>query len=786
MTRDPERSKARPSIPVLLQCGICLWIGCLLAGWLCEAVSPVLVLLESFAILFICLAFALFRRSIGMLGALVLRFVFVCLGVMLVAAQFQSIHAKRAVLSDSDPVPCMMRVLDDPTKGVFGYHATALVWENGSGLMDRVMKAFKVQVMLDDGDLEFGDEFQAVVTFSAVDEAATSYFDQQGLVSRCRIAQVQRVRPSNLGVLTDVREYYASVVDAALDEHWIDGDALAVLRALVVGDRRALFEGNLYGDVKVSGLAHLVAVSGAHLVIVMGLVGCVLRTLRVPGRASNVVQLLFLMGYLVMVGFPVSCIRAAVMTAVGLFSFAFSKRSYALGSLGAAVIALLLLDVSAAFSISFALSALSTLGIILFTPKFISWMPQAGNRVESLILEPFAMTCAALLVTFPLSISSFSQFSLVSPVSNIIAAPLVTAACAVGVLSFIAMPFAPLCNVLLHGAYGCAAAFVGAVRMLASVPYASIPVDAPFLPLALCSIALCALLWACWPKAFPAKAFTCIFLVLAVVGTGSKIVDAGATSVTMIDVGQGDAFLIKSKGSTMLIDTGNQPKKLYSGLARHGVRNLDAVLISHADDDHCGCLSDLRGVVGVDRVYVARGMDDVGTSKSHGLIEDAESVAGSDDVEELSAGDSLSVGAVSFTVLSPSMLEDEGQNEDSLCLMGESDLNGDGTCEWRMLFAGDAESDVLDELAHKKALDDIDILKVSHHGSKASLDEGLIKAMSPEVALISVGERNRYGHPAPRTLELLESCDAKVFRSDMQGDVVCSLTMENIAVSTMK
>ena len=254
----------------------------------------------------------------------------------------------------------------------------------------------------------------------------------------------------------------------------------------------------------------------------------------------------------------------------------------------------------------------------------------------------------------------------------------------------------------------------------------------------------------------------------------------------MLDVGQGDAFLVKSEGATMLIDTGNQPKKLYAGLARHGVQHLDAVVISHADDDHCGCLADLRGVVDVEEVYVARGMDELGTGKSQGLIKDAESVAREDEVKELSTGDSISLGAVSFTVLSPSALEDEGGNEDSLCLIGESDLNRDGKTEWRMLFAGDAETNVLDNLANKSALNDIDILKVSHHGSKGSLDDKVLSVMKPEIALISVGERNRYGHPAPNTLDLLAESDVQVFRSDTQGDVVCSLTMENIAVTAMK
>lgn len=748
--------------------------------------STVVVVLGSVGALLICILLLLSNRSAPLIRNVAVRLLFVGLGMLLVAAQFQSLHTKRAALIDSEAATYTMRILDDPAKGQFGYRATALAWKSDSNFIDRTTALFKVQLLFDDDKLGFGDEFQTEVGFSDVDEVTVPYFDQHGLAARCKLSHIQRVDPSNLGMLTDIRGQYTSTVDALLDAPWVDGNGSAALKALVVGDRRALFDGDVYSDVKVAGLAHLVAVSGAHLVIVTGLIGCVLKVLRAPRRTACAVQLVFLAGYLVMVGFPISCIRAAIMSMIGLFSFAFSRRSYALGSLGVTILVLLTLDVSAAFSVSFALSALSTLGIVLFTPKFCSWLPNTGKWAESFAFEPLAMTCAAILVTFPLSISSFSQFSLVSPISNILAAPLITATCALGVLSFMAMPLAPLCSVLLFCSYGCATTFTKVVQLLASVPYASVPLDLPFIPMAFCSVAACMVLWAVWPKTLPRKTIGCLFFAVLLLGAGLRIADARSTSVTMLDVGQGDAFLVKSEGATMLIDTGNQPKKLYAGLARHGVQHLDAVVISHADDDHCGCLADLRGVVDVEEVYVARGMDELGTGKSQGLIKDAESVAREDEVKELSTGDSISLGAVSFTVLSPSALEDEGGNEDSLCLIGESDLNRDGKTEWRMLFAGDAETNVLDNLANKSALNDIDILKVSHHGSKGSLDDKVLSVMKPEIALISVGERNRYGHPAPNTLDLLAESDVQVFRSDTQGDVVCSLTMENIAVTAMK
>lgn len=141
--------------------------------------------------------------------------------------------------------------------------------------------------------------------------------------------------------------------------------------------------------------------------------------------------------------------------------------------------------------------------------------------------------------------------------------------------------------------------------------------------------------------------------------------DANSTSIVMLDVGQGDSFLVKSRGLTLLIDTGNNPRKLLAGLARHGVNRLDGVVISHADDDHCGCLADLRGVVSVDSVFVAKGLSSVGTDKVDDMLKDAERLSSASGIRELAAGDMITIGSVCFKVISPESLTDKGENDDA-------------------------------------------------------------------------------------------------------------------------
>ena len=166
-----------------------------------------------------------------------------------------------------------------------------------------------------------------------------------------------------------------------------------------------------------------------------------------------------------------------------------------------------------------------------------------------------------------------------------------------------------------------------------------------------------------------------------------------------------------------------------------------------------------------------------------GLLENLARIVGPRDTQGLSRGDVLRVGRFSCEVIWPLAFEDEGGNADSLCLLVGYDADGDGASEFRTLLTGDAEAGQLDAMAGSADLRNIDVFKAGHHGSRAGLDEELATHLSPEVVLISVGESNRYGHPAPEVLRLCEAAGASVFRTDEHGDVKCRFEKERIEVS---
>lgn len=782
-THDDEHLVPRPTVPPILSCGLALWAGCA-AGLALAAEGAGL----PWAILAGCAGVAAAagiaaRRARESLSAASVALLFLALGVALSQAWYLSYEQRQGALLAQGGGAYLFQVVEDPQKGAYGFSVTARATPLDSQAGNR---GFLVRVSYKQDVPRYGEEFIAHATFFAPSDMARASYVRKGIVARASVSEVRPAAPSAFGGVTALRDDFITRLGAVAVERGLDDSAVALVRAVVAGDRTDLFEDPLYHEVKVVGLAHMVAVSGAHLVIVTGFVRTILRAARLPRVASRVLQLSFLMAYLVMVGMPISCVRAAAMAAVSVLAPAARRRTSASSALGIVIVALVALDPPCALSLSFALSALSTLGILLFAPLFSSWVPVSSRRARSLFVDPVAMTAAALLSTFPLSIASFAQFPFVAFASNVACVPLVTIMCGVGTLSFVAMGAAALFELLIGIACAAACAFIGVTGALASIPGANVPLSIGLAPLALLAAVIAIGLWVFWPRPPAPRTLVAAAVSFVLVFTVVATLPRQGDEIIMLDVGQGDAFIVRSKGKTLLIDTGRETKRLYEALARNGVRSLDAVLVTHADDDHCGSLYDLKGVEPCEAVILASGTSASDAVKCRDLVQDAQALVGEDGVIEVGQGDVLTIGSFSCTVISPARLADEGGNADSLCVLVESDLDEDGTTEWRALFCGDAEADTLSRLVAEGRLGAVDVYKVGHHGSRAALDEPLAQALNPRIALVSVGADNSYGHPAPQTLAYLEEVGAEVYRTDRDGDVVCSLTTERLSVGTLR
>ena len=517
--------------------------------------------------------------------------------------------------------------------------------------------AVTVRLRFEEGEdpPRYGDVLDADATLSAPGGSSAAYCWRQGAVLEGTARRVVSCeRADALGILTGLRN---RAIDLIADEGTDDG--AAVLAALVCGWRRG-------GDVRRLPDQRACAIPwrcrGAPVSIVAGCAAALLRALRVPRRAGAVLQASFLLGFLVLAAAPSSAVRAAVMAFAGMFAFTARRRPAALSALAVCMIGCIALDPRTALAVSFALSALSTLGIVLFAGLFQAWIAQCFQRAPRLAREALSLTAASSLAAAPLAASLFSQVPVVAPLANVAAAPLFPVVCAGGfaaVLASLAVP--AVAPALIGFASMGTGALTAVVRALASVPYASLPASVPLAGALLASAACAAALWLAWPRPSRRRAFGLVAAAACVmIGTVVVAPRLSGDEIVMLDVGQGDAFLVRSRGTAVLIDTGNQDRMLREALARHGAYRLDAVVITHGDDDHKGSLASLAGVVDVRRVLVAQDALSCGCEACVSLVADARKLAGDGGVVGLRQGDALQVGSFDLQTVWPERFSDEG------------------------------------------------------------------------------------------------------------------------------
>lgn len=246
-----------------------------------------------------------------------------------------------------------------------------------------------------------------------------------------------------------------------------------------------------------------------------------------------------------------------------------------------------------------------------------------------------------------------------------------------------------------------------------------------------------------------------------------------------MDVGQADAILVSDSASTLLVDAGLDDR-VAAALSRNHVRHLDAVVLTHLDEDHVGGLDDLVGVCSVGEVYVAEG---VAKLMGEELTSTVERLCGHGPCE-LAYEDIISCGGFTARVVWPRQpVEGSDGNADSVVLSVLYDVGGRSLSA---LLTGDAEKEQTGEILAFGDAGDIDLLKVGHHGSAVSVSAEQAKALSPEVSVASAGKNNRYGHPRAECVDALESAGSRFLCTIDAGDVIVYPGASGPRVSTQR
>jgi competence protein ComEC len=509
---------------------------------------------------------------------------------------------------------------------------------------------------------------------------------------------------------------------------------------------------------RAAGLAHLVALSGLHVGLLAGLILMVTPGMWPAWRFSLVI--LMVGGYVCLAGARPSLVRSTLMLIAMVGARLLRRPPQAANALGWVAAGMVLLRPSVTRDLGFQLTVAATAGILVLAPRLQlrwTWIPVP-------LRQAFSVSLGANLAALPWTLSAFYLATPLSPFWNLAGVPwaAVTLVLVFGWVSssIIMPPAAPLLEPILE--------VMGApLEMLGQLPpevLFSVPVGLGWWRALLLTIALIACLLT--------KRKVRIGVALGLVGLSLvwRVETPADPELTVIDVGQGDAILLRDGEQGLLVDGGGwrrsdiAQKILIPALARLGVSRLTAMVLTHPDIDHCEGLLALASYVPIGSFYTT-----VGWHRDPCVVE----LLGRAGLEAspLWRGEHLTMASWRIRVLHPGAGARQGRNNRSLVLLAE-------TSNRRVLLTGDLEAPGERELLQAcdlSELGEIDVLKIGHHGSKTSTSLDLLSRTHPRLALISCGTSNRYGHPSPEILERLRQEKVQVLRTDLHGAIRVAL-----------
>jgi len=547
-------------------------------------------------------------------------------------------------------------------------------------------------------------------------------------------------------------------VRAAAGRH-LGADEAALLAGLVTGDTRGTSEERT-DQFAAAGLSHLVAVSGSNVALVVAGVTGLLGAVGVGARGRRWAVAAAVLWFAVLVRAEPSVLRAALMALLVLVAGAGGRGTETRHVLGSGVLLLLLVDPLLAGQLGFALSVTATAGVLLLAPAVAERLPLP--RGAALLV---GASVGAQVGVAPVLLALPDGVPLASLPANLVAVPAAAVASAIGVVTAlvaqVTVPGAGLVAVLawpaLRVVLWAAEAFAAGPRLEAA------DLASPAAALLVAALVL--------RRRAPRVAVVAVLGVVLVAGFPLVRPEPGvaALSVTALDVGQGDAILVEAPAGggrpagRMLVDGGPDPDAAVDALRARGVRRLDAVVLTHPHADHSEGLPAVLAALDVGAVLVGprplapdtalSAVETSAAAERHGVP-----------VVVVADGHRAALGGAEVEVLGPpadGSLGDDA-NENSLVLR----VAADGTVA---LLTGDAEEEAQRRLLrhHRERLA-ADVVKVPHHGG-ATNASGFLAAVGARTALVSVGEGNDYGHPAPETLRDLGA--ATVLRTDRFGTV---------------
>lgn len=589
---------------------------------------------------------------------------------------------------------------------------------------------------------------------------------------------------NSITVLDNKAELFGNAIHQirkAIDEQikkYHSPETAALLRGLLLADR---------GEIKYqtknqfinSGVVHVLAVSGLHVgyiilifLILFGRLNFILR---------SILTIVGLLCFMFLTGVPASVFRATAMAIVFIIAFLSNRSTNLFNSISIAALIILIIDPNEIYNPGFQLSFTAVLSIAIILPYISNIIDgwNINNQVLKKILLFFAVSISAQIGTLPFTLLYFNKYSIVGVFANLVVIPAIGIIIAAAISTLVISILLPFIAVYLGAGTSLISEWLlWLIKFTGNLSFSHLIVNNYSLVDTLIFYFLLALLFYYIVRFENLRAKMILFilitantLLLSSVDNEELLPD-GYLSIFMIDVGQGDSFLIKfPDGKTALVDAGNTIITFDNGerviiplLNYLGIRKIDYGIVSHIDADHYGGFVALllEGMIG----EIIKPEIDSSLSKDikfEKFIREKNIPINYFRNEKLSIGNS----ALYF------IYNDEVKN-----ISGESTNNRSGIFKLvfgdnSFLFTGDVEKEVERYYSdnYKQFLHS-DVLKVGHHGSKTSTSDNFLKYVSPEISLISAGFKNKFGHPVADVLKRLKESGSIIYRTDLQKAII--------------